>query len=208
MKKLFLGVYNPSIILTYVGVFCAAIGMGILFAADRLGSTDALKVAMILCVVAGVCDLFDGRVARLCKRTEQEKQFGIQLDSLADVLSFVAFPVCMLIFAAGMNPISIAIACFYIFAGIMRLGWFNVTTEENIGCYRGLPVTYAAVIFPIGYVILRLTDLPCAGVIFEALYLIVGLLFILNFKMKKPKLIGSLLFALLAVATVIALILL
>lgn len=208
MKKLFLGIYNPSIILTYVGVFCSLAGMGLLLAADRTDPTDALKRAMILLVIAGVCDLFDGRVARMCKRNETEKQFGIQLDSLADIISFVAFPICILFFVTGFDLLSLPIACFYAFAGIMRLGWFNLTTEENIGFYRGLPVTYAAVIFPIAYVILQLLALSFAEPIFETLFAVVGLLFILNFKMKKPKLLGSLLFALLAVATVIALIVL
>lgn len=208
MKKLFVGVYNPSIILTYIGVYCSVAGMGLLLAASPSDSADPLRWTMILFVIAGICDLFDGRIARLCKRTDIEKRFGIQLDSLADTISFVALPASILLFVTNADLLSILIACFYTFAGIMRLGWFNVTTEENPGYFRGLPVTYSAVLFPILYVIWTWLSLPCIEAAFQGLFALVGLLFILNFRMKKPRLVGSILFGLLAIATVIALIIL
>ena len=142
MKKPFLGVYNPSIILTYLGVFFSVTGMAILFSTERADASENMKWVLILLVLAGICDMFDGLVARRCKRTEKEKQFGIQLDSLADTVSFVAFPACILLFMCGLDVAGIIIAFFYIFAGIMRLGWFNVTTEENKGVYQGMPVTF------------------------------------------------------------------
>ena len=207
MKKIFLGVYNPSIILTYIGVFCALIGMGNLLAIGQGKSVDALQLSMLILVCSGVCDLFDGRVAGLCKRNDMEKKFGIQLDSLADVISFVAFPACTLLFVTGFCALGIVIACFYIFAGIMRLGWFNVTAEESGGYYRGLPVTFAAVVFPIFFVCLKLLGSADVVWLYEVAFVILALLFILNFRFKKPGLIGSILFLLLAIATAVALIL-
>lgn len=207
MKKIFLGVYNPSIILTYVGVFCALIGMGILLAGGPWNSVDRLQLSMLFLVCSGVCDLFDGRVARLCKRNDTEKRFGIQLDSLADVISFVAFPACMLLFVTGFCAFGIVIACFYVFAGIMRLGWFNVTAEESGDNYRGLPVTFAAVVFPIFFVCLKLLGFADTVWLYEAAFSVLALLFILNFRFKKPGLVGSILLLLLAIAAVVALIL-
>ena len=49
--------------------------------------------AIILLMFAGLCDMFDGKVARTKKkRTIEERHFGIQLDSLADVVSFGVLP--------------------------------------------------------------------------------------------------------------------
>ena len=201
MKKPLIGVYNPTIWLTYIGIFCAIIGIGLLPCA---GSMDT---AMILLILSGVCDMFDGVVARRFKRTEQEKQFGIQLDSLADTVSFVVFPAVILLAVTQSHPLCMIIACFYVFAGIMRLGWFNVTTEENKGFYQGLPVTFSALIFPLCYLVLRLLNLDVFHIVYPALFACVGLLFILNFRMKKPGIKVLLLFAVLAVAVIAGLLL-
>ena len=207
MKRKFIGVYNPSIILTYIGVFCAMVGIGLLLGAQGKDLSHTLDTGMILLIAAGVCDMFDGVVARRIKRTEQEKLFGIQLDSLADTVSFVAYPASILLFVTQFHPASIVIACFYVFAGIMRLGWFNVTAEENKGLYKGLPVTAAAIIFPLFYVVLRLWNLTYLPLVFPAVFACVGVLFILNFQIKKPSLKTLLPLAVLAVAGVIGLLL-
>lgn len=201
MKKPLIGVYNPTIWLTYIGVFCAIIGIGLLLCA---GTMDT---AMIMLILSGVCDMFDGVVARRFKRTEQEKQFGIQLDSLADTVSFVVFPAVILLAVTQCHPLCMIIACFYVFAGIMRLGWFNVTTEENKGFYQGLPVTFSALIFSLCYLVLRLLNLDIFHIVYPVLLACVGLLFILNFRMKKPGIKVLLLFAVLAVAVIAGLLL-
>lgn len=207
MKKLFIGVYNPSIILTYISVFCSIFGLGQLALFNETNSIDIMSLCMVLLAVAGVCDMFDGRVARMCKRTEKEKEFGIQLDSLADTVSFVVFPAVMFIFMCRFHLVSIIVACFYAFAGIMRLGWFNITTEENKGCYQGLPVTFAALIFPAAYVILKHFSLSISGLTFVILYSLVGLLFIANFKLKKPDLKFSIMMIGVAILVVLGLLL-
>jgi len=208
MKKPFLGVYNPSIILTYLGVFFSVTGMAILFSTERADASENMKWVLILLVLAGICDMFDGLVARRCKRTEKEKQFGIQLDSLADTVSFVAFPACILLFMCGLDVAGIIIAFFYIFAGIMRLGWFNVTTEENKGVYQGMPVTFSSAFFPLAHVIVKLFSLNYQALVFKIVCSAVGLLFILNFKLKKPRIVGTVVFAILALVALVALIVL
>ena len=42
---------------------------------------------------AGVIDIFDGKVARKFKRSEKEKQFGIEIDSIIDTINFGVVPV-------------------------------------------------------------------------------------------------------------------
>ena len=203
-KKLFIGVYNPSIILTYISVFCSIIGIANLMKSETIASFDYMRVAIPLLIVAGVCDMFDGTVARMCKRTQIEKDFGVQLDSLADTVSFVVFPACMLTHMGNYSIASMIIACAYVFAGIMRLGWFNVTVEENKGFFQGLPVTLASVIVPAAYVVL--TFFGVTGFAFElAMYItfaLIAILFILNFRLNKPNTKMRIVLAIIALAII------
>lgn len=207
MKKLFIGAYNPSIILTYIGAFCAVVGLGLLICCPASEYSRMSDIVMILLMASGICDMFDGAVARRVKRTEKEKEFGIQLDSLADTISFVAFPAAILMSMSGKNPLFFAIACLYVFGGIMRLGWFNVTTEENKGIYKGLPVTTAAVIFPLCHLILRVFHVGHETIIYPIVFGCVAILFIGNFQLKKPKLRYLLPLVGLAIATALFLLL-
>ncbi len=185
MRKLFIGVYNPSIILTYIGTISAITGIGILLSNKSFFAVESMGLAMIALIVSGVCDMFDGAVARRCKRTEQEKEFGIQLDSLSDTISFVAFPACMLIRMTDFSIIGLIIAALYVFTGIMRLGWFNITTETSGGVYSGLPVTFSSLIFPTFWLLFSFLKVPYTNVIFQVLFAIVAILFVTNFKTKK-----------------------
>ncbi len=198
MKKLFFGVYHPSIILTYCGVFSSLTGMACLMTYD----VQIMPTVMILLILSACFDMFDGTVAKRCKRNEQEKEFGVQIDSLADTISFVAFPAMILLKLAGIHMVTLLIAFFYAFAGMMRLGWFNITTAENPGIFQGLPVVYVALIDPILYLILTYCNVSAFGVYFSVSSVVIALLFLANFKMKKPSLKVLLGFAGLAVIVI------
>lgn len=203
-KKLFFGVYNPSIILTYIGVFFAICGMCMVLNQNPANSMDIYAIAMLALSASGICDLFDGTIARACKRTDKEKEFGVQLDSLADVISFVAFPAVIMITMNNMSWHSTMIACFYVFAGIMRLGWFNIMTEENKGFYQGLPVTFASLLFPFIYAILNIFDLNVySALIYEIALGVVGVLFISNFKLKKTGIKSCILWVVIAIVAIV-----
>ena len=118
MKKPFIGVYNLANCVTMLGVAAAVVGIS--FAGNP-------RFAMLMLILAGVCDMFDGRVARMFPRTEFEKRYGIQLDSFADTVSFVIFPAVFLI-AQGRTVWTVLIAILYVFAGVTRLCWFDITT--------------------------------------------------------------------------------
>ena len=94
----FLGVYDYTIILTYMSLISAVVGM-------TLASAGRFTAAVLCLLFSGLCDAFDGTVARTKKnRTDDEKAFGIQLDSLCDVVSFGVFP-AMLCFHMGVTGI-------------------------------------------------------------------------------------------------------
>ena len=183
----FIGFYDYTVILTYISLISAFVGM-------CLAGQGSFGGAIICLLISGVCDAFDGTVARSKKnRTEDEKAFGIQLDSLCDVVSFGIFPAFLLHCMGVKGPLGMAILCFYCICGVIRLGFFNVQEAKRQqvedGCgkfYRGLPVTTMSMLLPVVY-LLRLV-LP--GKIFRwILYIlpaVVGFLFILDFRVKKP----------------------
>ena len=147
-----------------------------------------MNIAIILLMASGVCDMFDGAIARKCKRTDVEKEFGIQLDSLADTVAFVVYPAIILLHMTQYNMVSYIIACLYVFAGIMRLGWFNVTVETNKGFFQGMPVTTAAALIPLYYLIVSKFTVSNEILTYltQGIFTFVALMFIANFKMKKP----------------------
>lgn len=181
-----IGFYSYTVVLTYLGLASAAIGMILTF-------QGFAKYALFCLAFSGLCDMFDGKVARLKKdRTEDEKRFGIQIDSLCDVVCFGAFPM-ILCYSIGMRgPAGISILVFYLIAGVIRLAFFNVMeekrqdeTDEARKYYQGLPITSIAIILPL-FCTLR----PLLGHRFlselHICILTVGLLFIINFPLRKP----------------------
>ena len=158
-----------------------------------LGMAGNIAAAAIF-ILASITDFLDGKIARTKKnRTEDEKRFGIQIDSLSDIVCFGVAP-AVLCYCFGMRGIvGVAILMFYVLAGLIRLAWFNVMeehrqeeTSEKRECYQGLPITSMAIILPL-VVVFR----PLLGkefmVALHAAVLVVGLLFITDFKLRKPK---------------------
>lgn len=77
----FIGYYNYTVILTYISLFCSIAGM--LFTVNGW-----YKMAVLCLALSGLCDMFDGKIARRkTDRTDDEKCFGIQIDSLCDICS-------------------------------------------------------------------------------------------------------------------------
>lgn len=119
-----IGFYSYTVVLTYLGLASAAMGMILTF-------QGFAKYALFCLAFSGLCDMFDGKVARLKKdRTEDEKRFGIQIDSLCDVVCFGAFPM-ILCYSIGMRgPAGISILVFYLIAGVIRLA-FLMSWKKN-----------------------------------------------------------------------------
>ena len=194
------GKWNKSVILTYAGMISAVLGMILCFVQDNIN----YPIACLM--VSGVCDLFDGTVARMCKRTEEEKNFGIELDSLVDVLSFIALPVAIALRAGLTEYWFIPLFILFAVSGIARLAYFNVVDADSTGpvkYYTGLPVTYTALIIPVVYLLSLVTEGTVFKVLFAAAYLIISVLGILKVKVVKPKGIAYVFFGLLAIGLLI-----
>lgn len=183
-----IGIWNYTVILTYMSLASAACGM-------TLAINEQIGPALVCLAFSGLCDAFDGRVARSKpNRTDSEILYGIQLDSLCDVVCFGFFPVVICYQLGLTTPIGIGSMIFYCIASVARLAYFNTLELErdpddtSPKCYHGLPITSIVVIFPIFYAISNW--IPDAGqhLFWELMLVVTGGLFISNIRIGKPKL--------------------
>ncbi len=182
-----IGFYDYTVVLTYVSLMVSLFGM-------TLASNGHYKMAIVCLAISGLCDMFDGKIARTKKnRTEEAKKFGIQIDSLCDVVCFGAFPIVICYSMGIRDVLGVAILLLYGVAGVIRLAFFNVMEEirqnqttENRKYYQGLPITSSSVALPLMYVIRPLFSDDIFLILVRIMMLLIGVLFITDFKFKKP----------------------
>ena len=209
-----IGFYDYTVILTYLSLLSA--GTGIFVSLSGSGHPYWGTFFLLFC---GLCDAFDGQVARTKKnRTAMEKNYGIQIDSLSDLIAFGVLPACIGMALVRRSPVLqdifgsdpdnvplrvasallFAVMVLYILAALIRLAYFNVTEEERQRTeggvrrtYTGLPVTSAALIFP--SVMLFHYILPMdISIVYFPVTLITGFLFLSKLQIPKPHLRGIL----------------
>lgn len=182
-----IGFYNYTVILTYLSLLSAVLGI-------HMAANNNFMISIICLLISGICDAFDGMVARSKKnRTEDEKAFGIQLDSLCDVISFGVFPAVLCYFMGVNGVFGIVIVFLYCLCAVIRLAFFNVLEEKRQrtegGCnktYRGLPVTSISIILPIVYCFHNILAETTFINMLHIILLLVAFLFVLDFSVPKP----------------------
>lgn len=113
-------------------------------------------LAAILLLAAAFLDWLDGEVAGLIKR---QGLFGAELDSLADVISFGVAPIFFAYFMGLNDILAIIILILFTCASVLRLARFSVI-KTNSFFYLGLPTTANAILLPLLYLGLYLTNVP------------------------------------------------
>lgn len=202
-KPTLLGFYDYTVVLTYISLIVAIIGISQAF-------RGATGYALICLMISGMCDMFDGAIARTKhSRTQEQKSFGIQIDSLCDLVCFGVLPMVIVYENTRQSALTLGLISIYVICALIRLAYFNVTEEQRSSAtskprtsYLGLPVTSAALIFPAVMLIQSLTDaganlLPLAAAAAS------GLCFILPFNIPKPKLRGKIIMTLLGITELI-----
>lgn len=193
-----IGYYNYTVILTYLSLISALYGTNLAFKGDFVG-------AFLCLLLSGAFDSFDGMVARTKKdRTEEEKKFGIQIDSLADMFSFGIFP-AIIGYTMGTHIVGhtgwlwFFVFAIYAICAVSRLGYFNVVEEmrqkettEKRKYYQGLPVTSSSLVFPAIYLLNYFLDSTMVYNVYGCVMFAVALAFIIDFKVIKPGLKGIL----------------
>lgn len=129
--------------------------------------------AMVALLFAVAFDYFDGKIARLIKR---EGEFGKQLDSLADTISFGVAPA---IFGFSLIQTNLAIIIFalFLFSGVLRLARYNIM--EFNGEFAGMPITVNGVVIPLIYI----CRVPAE--VYPYVYLFLAILMVSPLKVKK-----------------------
>ena len=201
-----IGFYNYTVVLTYMSLVSGV--LGIMVSLSDMGHPFYGGLFLLIC---GLCDAFDGKVARTKPgRSDSEKKFGIQIDSLSDLVAFGVLPAS--IGAAMFRRLSLAndglpktytilifaVIAFYVLTAMIRLAYFNVLEEQRqsseggvLKTYVGLPVTSASIIFPCVLLIHYILPADITPIYF-AIMLFVGALFVSRIKVAKPGLRGIL----------------
>ena len=195
MNKKFVGFWHYGVILTDMSVVSAIIGI-------CLSVVGYPFYGGVICLwISGLCDAFDGAVAKTRKnRTQEDKMFGERIDSLSDLVAFGVAPV-MIGYGMGMHEWwFIAVFAVYVLSALVRLAYYDVTEEirlQNPDCgrrtsYEGLPVTNTAIGVPVFYLIAIMFRAlgGTAGILVPKLimcfcYLLVSFLFVFRFRMVK-----------------------
>lgn len=186
-----IGYYNYTVILTYMSLVSSVLGM--FFAMDIKGDIHP-EYAIICLMISGLCDMFDGKVARTKKnRSENEKKFGIQIDSLCDAVCFGVLP-SIIGYSVGMNSwCDVPVLVMFPLCAVIRLAYFNVVEEERQKqtsevrkTYEGLPVTSVALIIPLLYSFHKDIGSKWFPTIYGFTLFIIAIAFITRFKIKKP----------------------
>ena len=173
--------FNLANLITFGNISCGVLAIHFLTHQNFL-------IAALFAWIGGTFDILDGKIAR---KYGLSTQFGIQLDSFADFLSFVIVP-CMFIYFAiiepiyeNMNALLIAFTfIYYVISGLRRLIAFNINSNENrvTKYFTGVPTPLGAILLW-GVYLIWLTGIlePSIVLIF---IIIIG--FLLNSKVKIP----------------------
>ncbi len=158
------------------------------FYAVLSGFTGQFELAAIAIFTAMVFDGLDGRVARM---TNTQSDFGVQYDSLSDMVSFGVAP-AVVAYGWGLSDLGklgLAAAFVYASCAALRLARFNVQAESSDGKqFTGLPSPAAAALVA-GFVWSTYELIPSVGlsVIGAVLTAAAGLLMVSNFKYPSFK---------------------
>ena len=193
--RMFLGHLDPATALTLTGIALSV--LAVVFTAR-----GALAVGVICFTYAGLCDLFDGYVARRSTRTTEQAAFGLQIDSIADMAAFGVAPAYMALHLGLSSPLEVAALIFYMCCAGMRLAYFNVhgtTDDGERRYYTGLPVTYSALVFPVLLLFATSADEPPLLWLVHGYFWVFGALFVLRIPVPKPGGIFYVIFPLVAV---------
>ncbi len=131
------GMYVLPALFTVGNLFCGYVSV-------VKATTGEFEVASLLILIAALLDALDGRVARL---TGTSSEFGLQFDSIADIVSFGVAP-AVLAFSWSLSSygrVGWAVSFLFVICGAMRLARFNIqSSHQDRRYFIGLPIPAAA----------------------------------------------------------------
>jgi len=173
--------FNAANLISFGNIACGIIAIYFIVKGDFF-------TAIVLAWIAGALDIADGKVAR---KYSLSTEFGVQLDSFADFLSFVVMPSFLLFYAlrggeelGGMAEASIgAIFIFYIISGLRRLIEFNLKVDagEVERYFEGVPTPLGAILLWVLYLLFSYQVISSPYII---AFLVILIAIALNSKIK------------------------
>jgi CDP-diacylglycerol--serine O-phosphatidyltransferase len=175
--------FNIANLVTYLNITMGIVAIYFIVKGDFF-------TAIILAWIGGACDIADGKLAR---KYNLSTEFGIQLDSFADFLSFVVMPAFLLFYAVkqyvgtmGLQEFILGLVFIgYIINGLRRLVEFNLKVDvgEVEKYFEGVPT-------PLGAILLWILYLLTAYGVIHSVYiiaiLVTAIAWSLNSKLKIP----------------------
>ncbi|WP_456394497.1 CDP-diacylglycerol--serine O-phosphatidyltransferase [Nitratifractor sp.] len=192
---------KPRLVYILPNLFTAAsIFTGIISIVEA--SQGHFEKAAWLIFLSLIFDGLDGRIARL---TQTCSRFGLEFDSLADIIAFGAAPAMLLYFQIGARygRFGILVSALFVVFGAIRLARFNVTDNCNDPTvFIGLPIPTAAVFVAAGSLLVGSSDSGTLGFVLLSLTLPVALLMVSNIRypsfkridLNRPMMLKTLIF--------------
>ncbi len=200
--KMFIGFINLANIIT-LGGLCSA-SLAIFFA-----SQQNFCLALTFFLLAGVCDMTDGTAARRTqRRSSRSKVYGINLDSLCDMVSFGVTP-CLIAWSLGYDSaFDVIVYMLFFIASATRLAYFNTLTLEkpdlSSKSFIGIPIPFSCFSTAFLMMFLGLGASPSGMAwAFRLVYLLVAMAYVLRIKIPKPTLKAATVFGV-AIAIIFA----
>ena len=174
--------FNIANLVTYLNVSLGIVAIYFIVKGDFF-------TAIILAWIAGACDIIDGKLAR---RYKLSTEFGIQLDSFADFLSFVVMPPFLLFYAlksgitSSIEELMVGLVfIFYIISGLRRLIEFNLKVDagEVAKYFEGVPTPLGAILLWVLYLLYSYNIVTSVWLI-SALVIVIALS--MNSRLKIP----------------------
>ncbi len=176
--------FKKSNIVTFIGIALSIIGICFCY-------SNRTDYAIIMMILSGICDAFDGVIAK--KISKEINLYGVQLDSLADIICSGVLPICICL-ALGYNSwINTIIYIVFAMFGVIRLAYYNVNSS-NKDYFVGIPITFSTIIITIVYLLLRFE------ITFMIALLCLAILFVSKIHIKKPSLIIRIILSIIGVA--------
>ena len=174
--------FNIANMVTYSNISLGVVAIYFILQGD-------FSTAIILAWLAGGLDIIDGRLAR---KYNLSCEYGVQLDSYADFISFVIMPSFLLFYALQKsNTIELVVSgvifLYYIISGLRRLVEFNIQSEagEVSKYFVGVPTPLGAILLWGLYLLYSYTIVTN---IFLLLLIVGAIAYLLNSKVKIPHL--------------------
>lgn len=183
-------IWKKCNIVTFMGVMFAVLGIYLCY-------LKLILWAVIMLGLSGICDAIDGPIAR--KINKGNSSYGVELDSLCDIISFAILPINICMTMGYTKLIDLVIYILFAICGVSRLAYYNTNCSDE-GYVIGIPITCSAMIMPLIYLAIK------NEIIFMAALVILSVGEISNIKINKLKLKGKVLLSIIGIIVLICVI--